>query len=305
MDRAPLLSLCALALSCSLLGCGEPEQGGAGDEGPPRDPVDWPLTVGLASERPAEVRGPEGWTGEEALPVVFVLHGFGADAILQETFVFRFSKRIEADRFLLVLPDGTENAEGHRFWNATDSCCNFHGSDVDDVGYLMGLLDELESDYAIDSDRVYFTGHSNGGFMSFRLACEHPERIAAIMPLAGSTWLDPDDCSSGAPVSVLDVHGTEDTSVQYDGEDDHPSAPDTAARWAARAGCDTSAAGTGEPLDLIDSADGTETTVLEYRTGCEDGKVVDLWTLEGIGHLPIFSDAFADHVIPWLLERTR
>jgi len=296
----------ALALGFLLTGaaCDLPDGDDGSEDPTPGAPVLWPLTIGWDADRPAEVLGPEGWTGDEALPVVFVLHGFGADALIQETLVFRFGNRIESDRFLLVLPNGTEDLDGAQFWNATDSCCNFYGSDVDDVGYLMGLLDELEASYAIDSDRVYFTGHSNGGFMSFRMACEHPERIAGIMPLAGSTWLDPDDCASGAPVSVLDVHGTADTSVLYAGEDDHPSAPDAAARWAERAGCDISAAELGESLDLINGVPGAETTVIEYRTGCEGGKAVDLWTLEEVGHVPIFSDAFADRVIPWLLARS-
>jgi len=294
--------LCPFLLLPLLLACGTPE---APPEPLPRDPVVWPLTIGVSQDRPAEVRGPEGWTGEEALPVIFVLHGFGADAELQETFVFRFSRQIEAERFLLVLPNGTVNPDGSQFWNATDACCDGYNSGVDDVGYLMGLLDELEAGYSIDSDRVYFTGHSNGGFMSFRMACEHPERIAAIMPLAGSTWLDPEDCTSGAPVSVLDIHGTEDDSVPYLDSSYYPGAESRAARWAARAGCDIDAAQDGGTLDLINGVEGSETLVLEYREGCHDGKVVDLWTLDSVGHVPIFHDGFSEVVIPWLLARTR
>jgi polyhydroxybutyrate depolymerase len=307
MPRLQTLSLVLILGLAGLLtgpGCvavdGSPEP-----EPTPGPPVVWPLYVGVDDGRPAEVRGPSGWTGDEPLPVVFILHGFGADAELQETFVFRFSRRIEEDRFLLVLPNGTENPEGQRFWNATDACCNGYGSDVDDVGYLMGLVDELESDYAIDSDRIYFTGHSNGGFMSFRMACEHPERIAAIMPLASSTWLDPQDCTHPAPTSVLDIHGTEDDSVPYDDSIYYPGAQARAERWAERSGCDVNAATEGKSMDLINGIEGAETEVLEYRSGCEDGKVVDLWTLEGVGHVPIFHDGFADVVIPWLLQRTR
>ena len=294
-----ILSLCILVLPCACVGP-EPDP-----EPTPGEPVVWPLTIGLDAERPAEVRGPEGWDGAQALPVVFVLHGFGADAELQETFVFRFTRQIESQQFLLVLPNGTTNSNGQRFWNATDACCDGFGSGVDDVGYLMGLLDELEAGYNIDSERVYFTGHSNGGFMSFRMACERPERIAAIMPLAGSTWLDPADCTSGAPVSVLDIHGTEDDSVPYLDSAYYPGAEARAARWAERAGCDLGAANEAPPMDLIDGVDGPETLVLEYREGCDDGKVVDLWTLDGVGHVPIFHDGFSEAVIPWLLARTR
>jgi polyhydroxybutyrate depolymerase len=300
----PLSLGLVLALLVTLAGC--PTTDGSPDPEPtPGEPIIWPQLIGVDDGRPAEVRGPEGWTGDDPLPVVFVLHGFGVDADLQETFVFRFTRRIEEDRFLLVLPNGTQNPEGQRFWNATYACCDGYGSGVDDVGYLMGLLDELESSYAIDSERVYFTGHSNGGFMSFRMACEHPGRIAAIMPLASSTWLDPEDCLTGAPMSVLDVHGTEDDSVPYNDSASYPGAQARADRWAERAGCDPAAATPGDAMDLIAGVAGAETQVLEYRSGCEGGKIVDLWTLEGVGHLPIFGDGFADVVIPWLLQRSR
>ncbi|MEE2827964.1 MAG: alpha/beta hydrolase-fold protein [Myxococcota bacterium] len=291
---------CCLLLACS---CGAPADAPP-EELPPGTPVLWPLTIGLEEERPAEVRGPAGWTGTEALPVVFVLHGYGASATMQETFVFRFTNRIELDRFLLVLPEGATDSQGRQFWNATDVCCDFDHSGIDDVGYLAGLLDELESNYNIDSSRVYFTGHSNGGFMSYRMACEHPERIAGILSLAGSSWGEPDDCRVGDPVSVLHVHGTEDDSVLYAGEENQPGAAEAAARWAERAGCDLSAANSATPLDLVESVPGEETDVLQYRGGCLGGKVVDLWTVNETGHLPIFNTGFADAAVPWLLARS-
>jgi poly(3-hydroxybutyrate) depolymerase len=106
-------------------------------------------------------------------------------------------------------------------------------------------------------------------------------------------------------MSVLDIHGTEDDSVPYDDSIYYPGALARAERWAERAGCDVNAATEGKSMDLINGIEGAETEVLEYRSGCEDGKVVDLWTLEGVGHVPIFHDGFADVVIPWLLQRTR
>ena len=297
MRLLPLLAL--LLIACPTV---EPEP-----EPEVGDPIWFPITIGEAVDRPAEVRGPtEVTTTDAGLPVVFVLHGFGTTGLVQEEVIFHFSDRIEQDRFLLVLPDGTRDSEGRRFWNATPACCDFDDTGVDDVGYLVGLLDELAAVAPVDPDRVYFTGHSNGGFMSYRMACDRPDLVAGIMPLAGSTYLTAEECLVGDPVSVLHVHPELDDSVLYEGEPGWtPSALEAAERWAGRAGCDVGAAADGEPLDLLLSPDGAETLVLEFREGCQDGKVVDLWTVQETGHVPTFGVAFADAVIPWLLERTR
>ena len=297
MRLLPLLALILLVACPTVEAEPEPEPG---------DPLWFPITIGEGVDRPAEVRGPaDVTTTDPGLPVIFVLHGFGTTGLVQEEVIFHFSDRIEQDRFLLVLPDGTKNGDGTRFWNATPACCGF-GSDVDDVGYLLGLLDELAEVAPVDPERVYFTGHSNGGFMSYRMACERPDLIAAIMPLAGSTFLTGQECAVGDPVSVLHIHPELDDSVLYDGEAGwYPPAIDVVERWAGRAGCDVEAAVQGEPLDLLNNPDGAETRVLEFREGCQGGKVVDLWTVQETGHVPTFGGAFPDAVIPWLLSRSR
>jgi len=263
----------------------------------------FPRTIG--GDRPAEVLGPQEWRRDPPLPVVFLLHGFGASGLAQDL-LFRLGDRVEERQFILVLPDGTQNEEGTRFWNATDACCDFTDTGVDDVGYLMGLLDELEEDLGIglDRGRVYFTGHSNGGFMSYRMACEHPERVAAIAPLAGATWLSPADCTVGDPVSVLHLHGDEDDDVPYFGDPDrHPGALESIQRWAGRAGCDLNAAEPVPNLDLLNSVDGDETVGQRYVAGCDAGITNEIWTLQGVGHVPFFNDEFANHLLDWLLQR--
>ena len=231
-----------------------------------------------------------------------LLHGHGQTGALINRQMGGEANQADMN-YVLLIPEGTAADDGRQFWNATPACC---GDDptVDDVGYLIGLVDELAEHAPVDPDRVYFTGHSNGGFMSYRMACEHPDRIAAIMPLAGSTFDTPEECAVGAPVSVLHVHGTLDSSVPYEGNDEYPGALAAAARWAERAGCDPDAASAGTPLDLMTSLEGAETEVLEFREGCEGGKSVDLWTLVDGGHVPAFTEAFADEVLPWLLARS-
>tara|TARA_B100000029_G_scaffold43608_1_gene40392 strand:- start:172 stop:1062 length:891 start_codon:yes stop_codon:yes gene_type:complete len=116
---------------------------------------------------------------------------------------------------MLVLPDGMKNPDGNQYWNATDACCDFYQSGVDDVAYLSGVIEEAIEAFNIDTKRVFLVGHSNGGYMAHRLACERSDLIAGIVSLAGSTWYDEAKCGNPDPVAVLQVHGTWDTTIRY------------------------------------------------------------------------------------------
>ena len=138
--------------------------------------------------------------------------------------------------------------------------------------------------------------------MSHRLACDIPDRIAAIVSLAGATWNDAAMCPGGAVVNVLQVHGTEDETILYDGGDNvglvYPSAPDTVAQWAASNGC------TGELVqdgtaDLETSITGEETVQASYAD-CPPGGQVALWTMDAAGHVPSLDDGWADAVWAYL-----
>ena len=85
------------------------------------------------------------------------------------------------------MANGTRDPDGNRFWNATDFCCDLHNTQVDDVKYLSGLLEEAATHIAVE--RIFALGHSNGGFMSYRLACEGIPGLVAIASLAGTSFL--------------------------------------------------------------------------------------------------------------------
>ena len=233
------------------------------DTGPTFD-ADPPTEIG--GDRPAAVVLPSDYSVDRSWPLVVLLHGYGATSDLQDV-IFGFGDRIDSLGIILVKPEGTTDSRGAQFWNATDECCDFDGSGVDDVAYLTGLLDEAETLYPIDS--VRFTGHSNGGYMSYRMACEIPDRIDRIGVLAGATWQDEQDCVGTDPVSVLHVHGTEDTEVPYESNAGHAGAWESVERWSTKAGCDEEAAELGT-RDYLRGDGKAETTAYGF-TGCAEG----------------------------------
>jgi polyhydroxybutyrate depolymerase len=295
-------------LAIVLVGCGaaSPIDGGvdsgsvdAGRESDAGTTDALPETIG--GDRPARLVVPDAHDGETALPAIVLLHGYSVNGSVQD-FYFRFARSVEDEGFYGVIPDGTQSSTGQRFWNATPACCNFEGTDVDDVAYLTGLIDELEA--LVPVSAVYFLGHSNGGFMSYRMACEQPDRVDAIVSLAGSDFLADDGCVPSRPVSVLQIHGDLDPTIQYGGTLGYPSATDVVERWAVRAGCDaTPTAGTA--LDLVTNLDGAETTVAVYANGCDGTEDAELWTIVGGNHAPPLGPDFMPSVFAWMRAHAR
>src|SRR5260221_19774 len=108
---------------------------------------------------------------------------------------------------LYASADGTVDVTSLRCWNATDACCDIYSKPVDDVAYASAIIDDVESKYSVDRKRIYLLGHSNGGFMVHRLACDLSSRVAAVVSLAGMTWDDAGKCAPTDRVSVLQMHG--------------------------------------------------------------------------------------------------
>ena len=107
----------------------------------------------------------------------------------------------------MCYPSGTVDAAGRWFWNGPDFL-SFSGPDVDDSGYLRGVIEEIQRRFAVDPKRIYVTGYSSGGAMSHRLALEHADLIAGIASMAGRTYYDPNACHPTQPVNVLQIHGS-------------------------------------------------------------------------------------------------
>jgi polyhydroxybutyrate depolymerase len=261
----------------------------------------------LTADRPHDVFVPTGYDAAAPTPLVLLLHGYGASGDIQEAY-FKFETLAESRGFLYVRPEGTVDASGSQFWNATDACCSFAGDVVDDAGYLMAVIEQVSAEYNVDPKAIFLAGHSNGGFMSYRMACQHADTIAGIASLAGATFADTADCTPSEPVSVLQVHGTSDPTILYDGGSvggaDYPSAPQTVESWVTYNGCDTTQTVTAGALDLDGGIDGAETDI-EAFGGCDQGAEVELWTINGGSHNPGITTDFRAGVVDFLLAHPK
>ena len=253
------------------------------------------------------VYSPSDYDAGNPYPLVILLHGFNTPGFVQNAYL-QTSNSVDEKQFVFLLPEGLTNPNGAQFWNGTPACCDGFGSGVDDVGYLRGLIAEASEQYNIDARRVYVMGHSNGGFMSYRMACEASDVVTAIASLAGATFATEAECTPDEPVSVLQIHGTDDSTILYDGGANgggrYPSALDSVRRHAQVAGCNLDAPSLLPGLDIL-LADGNDTEALRFEDGCANGIEAELWTLPGAPHIPGVSPDFSPAILDWLFRQSK
>ena len=259
-----------------------------------------------AGRGPVTVNVPPSYDPDRPLPLLFFLHGYTSSGQRAENYV-RLRALADELEFIYVHPDGRENWWGSRFWDATDACCKFIDSNGDDVEYLSALSDSIRSALSVDASRIYFFGHSNGGFMAYRMACEKSAWVSAVASLAGAAWADAAQCAPANPVAVLQIHGTEDQVIRFAGGTilfrRYPSANETVAGWARMNRC-RSTPTLRDSLDLLSSRAGSETVVSAYAD-CEPGGDTELWTMRGAGHSPELGRSFSRQVVEWLLRHAK
>jgi polyhydroxybutyrate depolymerase len=157
---------------------------------------------------------------------------------------------------------------------------------VDDLGYLSALIDEAVQRLNVDPERVYAMGLSNGGFMVERLACDAADRVAGVVNVSGSGFLDAARCQPSKPVTYIRLHSTTDATIPYEGRSNMPGAAECVQRWRSHNGCEEASA--TQTLDLDLRVDGAETSHEVWRT-CRGGAEVHFYTMEGALHVPTFS----------------
>lgn len=175
---------------------------------------------------------PESYDETISYPLVVVFHGGGGNAEnIQET--TNFSKKADEEGFIVVYPEGKGKLPYKLLtWNCGFCCGYALENNIDDVGYIRALVDHLEQTYSIDLKRIYATGISNGGIMSYQVGAALSDIFAAIAPVAAQIggqaseaeklWRIPEP---KFPVSVLAFNGMNDSRVPYEGG--RPSDNDT------------------------------------------------------------------------------
>ena len=229
-------------------------------------------------QRDYRLYAPAIYDGSESVPLVINLHGYTSTAAQQE-FYGSFTGIADTANFILVAPDGTLDASNTTFWNAFGSPTET----VDDIGFLSALIDTIASEYNIDMNRVYSTGMSNGGFMSYTLACQLSHRIAAIASVTG-TMVTPNlnACNAQHPTPVMQIHGTADGTVPYLGNPQGFVAVETLVEhWASFNNCNPTPTQTSVPN--IDPLDGCTADHFVYSGG-DAGSTVELYRINGGGH---------------------
>ena len=145
---------------------------------------------------------PASYSAGTPAPLVFNFHGYTSNAT-EQMFYGDFRPIADTAGFLLIHPMGTLDGSGQPYWNSG------WGGTVDDIGFTSALIDSLSLTYSINQDRVFSTGMSNGGFMSYTLACELSDRIAAIASVTGAMNLNQSStCNASHQMPVMEIHGT-------------------------------------------------------------------------------------------------
>ena len=213
---------------------------------------------------------PSSATGQ--VPLVVMLHG-GYGSAKQAEDSYGWDAAADQGRFAVAFPDGV-----WRSWNAGTCCGPAQKKHIDDVGFITAMIAAIERQMPIDRGRVFVTGMSNGAMMALRLACETTV-FAAAAPVAGTQLVD---CRNARPMSVLQIHGTADPRVPYNGGPgqgfslrgarvDGPSIPSVNAFWRTTDHC--------RPPTTT-----TRTPVTTSTARCPDGKAVQLISIAGAGH---------------------
>jgi len=245
---------------------------------------------------------PPGYTGKTPMPLVFDFHPIGVTAELWKG-VAGWGTAADADGFIVVWPQGYMSS-----WNVGRCCDPALGAHVDDVAFTRAIIAKVSSEACVDQRRIYASGCSNGGGMSYRLACDASDVIAAVAPVdfdcvTGSTN-DPScgDCSPSRPISECQFRGTADMFCPYDGGATSVVAgllfPGAKANFATWAGIDQC---TGSP-----QPQSAEAACETYST-CGAGAEVTLCTVPNgthcgnYGTFPIVGTAwsmFQSHPLP-------
>ena len=216
--------------------------------------------------------------------VLFNLHGYGSNALEQMYYTnFNNLANTKENNFILIHPQGaplnTVLTSSSSHWNSGGWTI---GSTVDDVDFIDTIIKLVSQKYNLNQDRIYSTGMSNGGFMSYHLACNLSSKIAAVASVTGSMSKETyEDCNPTHSTSILQVHGTIDATVPFEGNSalGMRSINDVMDYWKLYDACDI------EPISIVTDYFDIETSVQhDTYLNCLNDVQVELYKIEGMGH---------------------
>ena len=237
-------------------------------------------------------------------PLLIMLHSASTSGAHQEKYM-KLAPVAKRLGMIYIAPDGTVGADGRRVWNAAKSCCQKSGEPVDDVAYLNSLIDDIDAKYPVDRNRIYFVGHSNGGFMSLKFACTTGS-VAAVVSLAGAMDTDA-ECSSSKPFAFLHIHGAADPTIKINGgalnRGTYTSAIETLNRVAVINKCEavTFSEAAIKKKDFDPTIPGAETTV-QSLTKC--AAPIIYWRIARGPHSPKLPKDYAEQVLTFLNQHS-
>ena len=257
--------------------------------------------ITLEGERSTELILPEAYSEEIATPLLINLHGYTGTGPSQSAYTFLQEAAFNSG-LAYIAPTGSEDSLGNTYWNATEACCDFNNSSVDDIAYIDSLIEKSIKAANIDLSRIYLFGHSNGHFMSYAYLCSGSKKIAAVAGLAGAMDSDPGICKA-TPNNILHIHGEKDGTILYNGgalfSNPYTSAESTVNQWSQINQCSV---GSESSVELLTSIPGGDAKARSYT--CSAGSL-EFWHLPQGVHTPALDINFANKVLDWLLTHAK
>jgi polyhydroxybutyrate depolymerase len=249
-----------LALSVAVAGCSD---GGGSDACAGKSGIAGARQITLTTsgvERTFQLDVPDSALQGKPVPLLVLFHGvLSSGAEIEST--TRFPDKAAAEGFILVAGDGI----GHS-WNAGVCCDPAQTENVDDVGFTRDMVAAVESEYCVDTSRVYAAGFSNGSAMVFRLACEAADLFAAFAPISGSLALFP--CTPSQPRPILISNNIPDPVVNY------KLGTFSYGEFLRMNGCSSER----QTVQLAPTAS------CEIAPDCADGATTEFCSVENVGH---------------------
>ncbi|MGV8835739.1 extracellular catalytic domain type 1 short-chain-length polyhydroxyalkanoate depolymerase [Cellvibrio sp.] len=239
---------------------------------------------GLA--RSYRIHVPKQYQASKSAPLVLAFHGGGGDMdYMAKDEYYGLISKSDAEGFVVVFPNGYSKFKSGKFatWNAGACCASARDNNIDEVGFVRKMIASLTRELNINRQMIFATGMSNGGMMSYRLACEMSDTITAIAAVAGTD--NTIDCQPRKPVSILHIHATNDDRVLFNGGagkkfrdeskvTDFISVPDSVKKWVTQNHCQST------PLQTLEKPG----AYCEKYAQCKGGVAVQLCVTDTGGH---------------------